>query len=341
MRGSLVLRDDDFRLSFLQGTFVTLTNLSAEDEERIKEQFISPLRVSLHAANPEVRRRIIGRHADWGLAALERLLDAGIQVHAQIVLMPGINDGDVLRETLEWAWQRPNILSVGIVPLGFTKHQTRFEKSFTAPQDARAVIEAIGPFQQQARAERGNPWVYAADEFYGNAFGAATPEQVPPASDYGDYEMFEDGIGIIRSYVDEFREAQENGLMARCAEALKAADAHPRYIIGEAMQPFLDRMLEESPLRGHLSALTVANRYFGGNVNVTGLLTGQDIAAAIAASPDEGLFLIPSVVFNHNGVTLDDMSVSAIEKAAGKPLTVVSCNPNAYLNEIIALAAHA
>ncbi len=129
--------------------------------------------------------------------------------------------------------------------------------------------------------------------------------------------------------------------MARCAEALKAADAHPRYIIGEAMQPFLDRMLEESPLRGHLSALTVANRYFGGNVNVTGLLTGQDIAAAIAASPDEGLFLIPSVVFNHNGVTLDDMSVSAIEKAAGKPLTVVSCNPNAYLNEIIALAAHA
>ncbi len=341
VRGSLVLRDDDFRLSFLQGTFVTLTNLSAEDEERIKEQFISPLRVSLHAANPEVRRRIIGRHADWGLAALERLLDAGIQVHAQIVLMPGINDGDVLRETLEWAWQRPNILSVGIVPLGFTKHQTRFEKSFTAPQDARAVIEAIGPFQQQARAERGNPWVYAADEFYGNAFGAATPEQVPPASDYGDYDMFEDGIGIIRSYVDEFREAQENGLMARCAEALKAADAHPRYIIGEAMQPFLDRMLEESPLRGHLSALTVANRYFGGNVNVTGLLTGQDIAAAIAASPDEGPFLIPSVVFNHNGVTLDDMSVSAIEKAAGKPLTVVSCNPNAYLNEIIALAAHA
>ena len=300
VRGSLVLRDDDFRLSFLQGTFVTLTNLSAEDEERIKEQFISPLRVSLHAANPEVRRRIIGRHADWGLAALERLLDAGIQVHAQIVLMPGINDGDVLRETLEWAWQRPNILSVGIVPLGFTKHQTRFEKSFTAPQDARAVIEAIGPFQQQARAERGNPWVYAADEFYGNAFGAATPEQVPPASDYGDYEMFEDGIGIIRSYVDEFREAQENGLMARCAEALKAADAHPRYIIGEAMQPFLDRMLEESPLRGHLSALTVANRYFGGNVNVTGLLTGQDIAAAIAASPDEGLFLIPSVVFNQD-----------------------------------------
>ncbi|WP_282208945.1 DUF512 domain-containing protein [Parvibacter caecicola] len=341
VRGSLVLRDDDFRLSFLQGTFVTLTNLSAEDEERIKEQFISPLRVSLHAANPEVRRRIMGRHADWGLAALERLLEAGIQVHAQIVLMPGINDGEALKDTLEWAWQRPNILSMGIVPLGFTKHQTRFQESFTAPEDARAVIEAIGPFQQRARAERGNPWVYAADEFYGNAFGADTPRHIPPASDYGDYEMFEDGIGIIRSYVDEFEEARENGLMDRCADALEAAALRPRYVIGEAMQPFLDRMLEESPLRDHLSALTVANGYFGGNVTVTGLLTGQDIASAIAASPAPGPFLVPSVVFNHNGVTLDDMNVSAIEKAAGKPIAVVSCNPNAYLNEIIALAAHA
>lgn len=341
VRNSLVLRDDDFRLSFLQGTFVTLTNLSAADEQRIVEQFISPLRVSLHASNPEVRRRIIGKHADWGMGALERLLKKGIQVHAQIVLMPGINDGEVLRETLEWAWQHPNILSVGIVPLGFTKHQSRFEKSFGDPDDAQKVIDAIRPFQQKARQQRGNPWVYAADEFYGNAFGADTPQHVPPASDYGDYEMFEDGIGIIRSYVDEFYACQQNGLMGRCAQALTAAGIKPLFIIGEAMQPFLDKLLEESPLAGHLRALTVPNRYFGGNVTVTGLLTGEDIATAIAASQEDGPFLVPSVVLNHDGVTLDDMTVSAIEKAAGKPIAVVSCNPNAYLHDIIALAENA
>ncbi len=283
VRPSLVLRDDDFRLSFLSGTFVTLTNLRPEDEARIIEQHISPLRVSLHASNPELRRSMIGRHADHGLAAFDRLLAAGIKAHAQIVLMPGVNDGDALRETLEWAWARPNISGVGIVPLGFTKHQTALHESFTTPEAARGVIEVIAPFQQRARAERGGPWVFAADEFYVNAYGAETPAHIPPASDYGDYDMFEDGIGIVRSYVDEFDEAVASGLAARAADALASRNLQARYIIGEAMQPFLDAMIERSPLADRLVPLTVGNDYFGGNVNVTGLLCGCDIAAAIKA----------------------------------------------------------
>ena len=139
MRPSLTLRDDDFRLSFLSGTFVTFTNLSAEDEARIIEQHISPLRVSLHASNPEVRRRIIGRHAQHGIEVMDRLLAAGIEFHAQIVLMPDENDGDALRETLDWAYARPGILDICIVPLGFTKHQTCFTKSFNDPVAARAA----------------------------------------------------------------------------------------------------------------------------------------------------------------------------------------------------------
>ena len=393
VRPSLVLRDDDFRLSFLSGTFVTLTNLKPEDEARIIEQHISPLRVSLHASEPELRRRMIGKHAAHGLEALDRLLAAGIEAHAQIVLMPGVNDGDALRETLEWAWERPGISGVGIVPLGFTKHQTSLHESFTTPKAARGVIDVIAPFQQRARAERGTPWVFAADEFYVNAFGAATPAHIPPASDYGDYDMFEDGIGIVRSYVDEFEEVCENGLAARAAEALAARNLTARYIIGEAMQPFLDAMIANSPLAGRLVPLTVRNDYFGGNVNVTGLLCGCDIAPAIrAASEEEGsssleeqgsdagrsnrassaangnvqwtfpqsedclselecpaalpgqaegnreLFLLPSVIFNDNGVTLDDMTVQDIENAAGAPVSVVSCNPCDYLPEIIKLA---
>ncbi|WP_304597383.1 DUF512 domain-containing protein [Adlercreutzia caecimuris] len=283
VRPSLVLRDDDFRLSFLSGTFVTLTNLRPEDEARIIEQHISPLRVSLHASNPELRRSMIGRHAQHGLDALDRLLAAGIKAHAQIVLMPGVNDGEALRETLEWAWARPNIQNVGIVPLGFTKHQTALHESFTGPEAARGVIRTIEPFQARARTERGGPWVFAADEFYVNAFGAETPAHIPPASDYGDYEMFEDGIGIVRSYVDEFDEAVASGLAARAADALASRNLQARYIIGEAMQPFLDAMIERSPLADRLVPLTVGNDYFGGNVNVTGLLCGCDIAAAIKA----------------------------------------------------------
>ena len=343
MRSSLTLRDDDFRLSFLAGTFVTFTNLKPEDERRIVEQRISPLRLSLHVADPEVRRRMIGKHAAHGLAALDRLLAAGIEAHAQIVLMPGVNDGEALRETLEWAWERPGINGVGIVPLGFTKHQTALHESFTTPKAARGVIDVIAPFQQRARAERGGPWVFAADEFYVNAFGADTPARIPPASDYGDYDMFEDGIGIVRSYVDEFDEACESGLAARAAEVLAARDLTARYIVGEAMQPFLDAMIANSPLAGRLVPLTVRNDYFGGNVNVTGLLTASDIAPAIKATSEEEegthqLFLLPSVIFNDNGVTLDDMTVQDIENAAGAPVSVVSCNPFDYLPEIIKLA---
>ena len=350
VRPSLVLRDDDFRLSFLSGTFVTLTNLKPEDEARIIEQHISPLRVSLHASDPDLRRRMIGKHAAHGLAALDRLLAAGIKAHAQIVLMPGVNDGEALRETLEWAWERPGVNGVGIVPLGFTKHQTALHESFTTPAAARGVIDIIAPFQERARVERGTPWVFAADEFYVNAFGAATPSHILPASDYGDYDMFEDGIGIVRSYVDEFDEACENGLAAQAAEALAARDLTARYIVGEAMQPFLDAMIAESPLASRLVPLTVKNDYFGGNVNVTGLLCACDIASAIkAASEEEGisssegqgtrqLFLLPSVIFNDDGLTLDDMTVQDIEKAAGAPVHVVSCNPLDYLPEIIGLA---
>ena len=300
-------------------------------------------RAGIARVEPELRRRMIGKHAAHGLAALDRLLAAGIEAHAQIVLMPGVNDGEALRETLEWAWERPGINGVGIVPLGFTKHQTALHESFTTPKAARGVIDVIAPFQQRARAERGGPWVFAADEFYVNAFGADTPARIPPASDYGDYDMFEDGIGIVRSYVDEFDEACESGLAARAAEVLAARDLTARYIVGEAMQPFLDAMIANSPLAGRLVPLTVRNDYFGGNVNVTGLLTASDIAPAIKATSEEEegthqLFLLPSVIFNDNGVTLDDMTVQDIENAAGAPVSVVSCNPFDYLPEIIKLA---
>ena len=338
VRPSLTMRDDDYRLSFLSGTFVTLTNLAPEDEQRIIDQSLSPLRVSLHAVDGSVRRRLIGTHAQEGLDALQRLLDAGIQVDSQIVLIPGENDGRVLEETLEWAYQRPGIRNVGIVPLGFTRFQTQFSESFNAPEASSGVLETIRPFQERAMAERGTPWVCAADEFYINAYGRDLLEHLPSSSFYGEYEMFEDGIGMVRSYVDDFREAQREGLfddLMRTLEDDEVPFASVSLVVGEAMQPLLDMLLASTSCAGRLTALTVANRYFGGNVSVTGLLTGQDIVAAIGAQTHPGrLFAIPSVVFNTSGLTLDDMSLDDIQQKTGGSVAVVSCNPSEYLRDI-------
>lgn len=341
MRPSLSLRDDDFRLSFLSGTFVTLTNLTESDEARIIEQRISPLRVSLHASDPTARRALIGRHAAHGIATLERLLAAGIEVHAQIVLVPGVNDGEVLRKTLEWALERPGIVNVGVVPLGFTKHQSDFDRSFNDARDARAVLADIGAFQRRAQRERGFAWVYAADEFYRNAYRADTALLIPPAEHYGDFSLFEDGIGIIRSYVDEFDRACAEGLASRAAAVIADSGARVRYVVGGAMQPFLDRMIAESPLAGIVEPLTVENAYFGGNVDVTGLLCACDVVEAVRAAceedPRRSLFVVPRVMFNDDGVTLDGFTVEDMEKEAGVRMRVVSCNPLDYLNEIMTL----
>ena len=342
MRPSLTLRDDDFRLSFLAGTFVTLTNLTPADERRILEQRISPLRVSLHASDPDVRRALIGKHAQHGLDALERLLAAGIEAHTQIVLVPGCNDGAVLERTLAWAWERPGILNVGIVPLGYTRHQTAFDRSFNEPGSARAVLDAIAPFQERARAERGTPWVFAADEFYRNAHRDDVLGNLPPASDYGDYSMFEDGIGILRSCADDWRAAVRAGLADRCARALAQADLRAFYVAGCALRETFPALISESPLAGLFEPLFVENRFFGGNVDVTGLLCGEDVAAAIRARAESfasrALFLLPRVMFNDDGETLDGWTLEDVRKAAKCPVSVVSCTPTEYLGEMAELA---
>ncbi len=339
MRPSLSLRDDDFRLSFLSGTFVTFTNLTAADEARIIEQHISPLRMSLHATDADVRARLIGKHAPHGLEVLERLCAAGIEFHTQIVLVPGENDGEVLARTLEWAYAHPGIVNVGIVPLGFTKHQGGFNESFNDPQAARAVLSLIEPFQKRALAERATSWVFAADEFYRNAFGEQLLENLPPTSHYGDFSLFEDGIGIIRSYVDDWRLAHENGSADACVQTLRRAGVRVCYVVGGAMQPQLGRLLSRSPLQEVFSPLVVQNDFFGGNVDVTGLLCGCDIVRALRTCACDDIICIPNVIFNDDGLTLDDMSADDMSSALDRPLHVVSCNPSDFLPEISALVA--
>lgn len=344
MRDSLSLRDDDFRLSFLSGTFVTLTNIKPEDEERIISQHLSPLRVSLHVTNPEVRTAMIGKHAMHGLEVLDRLLAAGIEVHAQIVLMPEVNDGEILKETLAWAYERPGILNVGIVPLGYTKHQAKLDKSFNDPVLAQRVIETILPFQKEALEQRETPWVFAADEFYTNAFPNTLLENLPPSNWYGSFDMFEDGIGIVRSFVDDWENAEAESVDATCAEVLQARNAVAILVQGCATKEFLVPLIERSSLKDKLVPLFVKNEFFGGNVDVTGLLVGEDIASAITAyqsqCPENAhmIYCVPEVILNDQGLMLDGMTVDQLQETTGVTVHVVSCNARNYLTEIIDIA---
>ena len=343
LRPSLTLRDDDYRLSFMVGTFVTLTNLRPEDERRIVEERITPLHVSLQAAEPDVRAQLIGPHAAHGLAAFDRLLSQGIQAHVQIVLVPGQNDGEHLARTLDWAWERPNIIDVAIVPLGYTRHQTRFTHSFNDPARALQVLRDVELYQKRALDERKTAWVWAADEFYGNAYGEDLLDNLPPASFYDSFQMFEDGIGIVRSTVDDWREAADLGMLEACAQAIEQAGIQVVLAVGCAQRDFLDALIAQSPLAGLLRPLYVENRFFGGNVTVTGLLVGEDVAAAIREDVDgkgQGTvaYALQEVVFNDDGLMLDDMRLEDVEKAAGVAVAVVSCSPLEYLNQLAELA---
>ncbi len=345
MRASLSLRDDDFRLSFLAGTFVTLSNLTLEDEKRIIEQHISPLRVSLHAVDSQVRRELIGPFAQAGLDALIRLLQAGIQVHAQIVLVPQVNDGEVLQETLSWAAKFPGILSIGIVPLGYTRYQTRFTHSFNSPEAALSVLRLIEPFQRQALERRGSAWVFAADEFYRNAYKEGVLDHLPPASFYADFDMFEDGIGILRYCCDDWNVAQKAGLVEKLASALRRAGFVAYYVCGFAMQESFPQLVAQSSLAGLLKPLLVKNNFFGGNVDVTGLLCACDVIAALqevsqsSESSEEAqlktLFLLPEVMFNDEGITLDGLTLEDMRMATELRLCLVSCTPSDFLSQIL------
>lgn len=174
-RSTLYIRDDDYRLSFLQGNFVTLTNLSDEDVQNVIDRNMSPMNVSVHAVSPDVRRRMMGRNAQRGMDVLEAIMAAGIEIHAQIVLCPGMNDGEELLKTLRFCEDHEQITSLGIVPLGFTKHQNRFSWSYSdKPELARETIAMIRPFQDRAFERFGRHTFQMSDEFYLDAgIGAA------------------------------------------------------------------------------------------------------------------------------------------------------------------------
>lgn len=301
-RSSLSIRDDDYRLSFLQGNFVTLTNMSDAEVDDVITKMLSPMNVSLHAVTPDVRRRLIGRNAARGMEVLERLLDAGIEVHAQIVLCPGLNDGEELRATLDYVEARPGITSLAIVPLGFTKHQKRFTTSYSDDVDAsRAVVELISPYQERARETRGHTVFQLGDEFYVDA-----KIEVPPAESYDGFPQFYDGIGMLRSFLDDIECIRSDAAaeLAAARSALQDLDATALLVCGLAARGVFS-LLCKAIGEDVAAPFAIENRYFGGNVNVTGLTCACDLLDQLPLDLTARLVVLPDVMFNYDSVTLD------------------------------------
>lgn len=334
LRPTLHVRDDDYRLSFLAGNFVTLTNLDDADVERILTQRLSPLHVSLQAVDADVRTSLMCPTVeDRALEHIDTLLAGGIQLHVQIVLVPGVNDGEVLERSLEWLAQRSGIVSVGVVPVGITRYQRRITETYATPDSAASVLARLAPWSERMRLELGVGWVYAADEFY-----LAADETLPDWDAYDGFPQYENGIGMTRAFLDE--------AAAAIAEVELRALCGPRVtlVTGELFAPVLESLRERLRSTGcDVRVLPVANDLLGGNVSVAGLLAGADLSRAVAADvarfPEAaGVYLLPDLVMNDDGLTLDDMDLAGIAHDAGADVRLVSCDAAGLVSALVALS---
>ncbi len=298
MRPGLYVRDDDYRLSFLYGNFITLTNMKEEDFQRIINTHMSPLYVSVHATTPEVRCKMMNnRFAGELMDKLQRLLDAGIQVHTQIVCCPTYNDGEVLAKSFEDLYAlHPGVLTMAIVPVGLTKNREHLHplRTFTK-EEAAAIVDMVTPWQERCRKETGKSFVYLGDEFY-----LLAEKELPPEAWYDGFPQLENGIGLTSSFLIEWE--------ATLKVLSQAQAASPAVIpVGESAYKVLKPVLDAFNAKYNAAHKLVAvkNEFFGGKVNVTGLLVGGDILKAV---PNDARVILPAVVFNKDNLFLDDMS---------------------------------
>ncbi len=311
MRRTLCLRDDDYRLSFLTGNYITLTNLNEADWKRIGEQRLSPLYVSVHATDTALRRRMLGNaEAPDVLAQLRRLGDLGIEVNAQIVVVPGWNDGEALQRSIaDLAGLWPTVCSLAIVPVGLTRYHRGGLRVLT-PEEAREILTLVDECGAPLRHRAGRTWVFPSDEMY---LLAGVP--VPDAEFYDDDAQRENGVGLVRELLDDWtalRADLESGWARR--KHGRSQDRRATLVCGTLIAPVLAPMATElGALAGvDLQAVPVENVFFGANVTVSGLLTGADVVAALRGRDLGERVFLPDVMFapgedDAHRVTLDEL----------------------------------
>ena len=310
MRPGLYVRDDDYRLSFLYGNFITLTNLKEEDFQRIIQTHMTPLYVSVHATDPQVRCQMMhNRFAGELMDKLERLFEAGIEVHTQIVCCPGYNDGEVLARSFADLYAHyPKVLTMAVVPVGITKHREGLHPLRTFTKDEAALlIDQVTAWQQRCREETGKTFIYLGDEFY-----LLAGREVPTAEWYDGFPQLENGIGLTRSFLDEWQEtlATMGSYQANADAVIPVGES--AYLV---LQPLMEQLNAKYGSKHRF--MPVKNSFFGGKVNVTGLLTAGDILQTLATEQNEQnrRVILPSVVLNNDKLFLDDKSLEQFKEA--------------------------
>ncbi|HIW74264.1 MAG TPA: DUF512 domain-containing protein [Firmicutes bacterium] len=329
MRESLYFKDDDSRLSFLFGNYVTLTNLSEHEIQRIIAMHISPINISVHTTNPALRCRMMGnRFAGDRLEVMRRFAAAGIRMECQLVLCPGVNDGEELARTMEdLAALAPAVESVAAVPVGLTRYRQGLPalRMYTR-EEAAAVVRQLEAFGERMLAAHGNRIFYPADEFYLQA-GLPVPED---EAYYGDFSQLENGVGMTALLKAQFRRAME------------ACTGEPRgsrltLATGAAARPLLEELAGEAKARWpaiRAEVVSVRNDFFGETITVAGLVTGGDLIRQLKGRTGEVL-VIPEVMLRHEGdIFLDGVSREDVERELGVKLVVSPVDGDALLEAL-------
>jgi len=306
VRQTLWLRDDDFRLSFTYGSYVTLTNLGPKGMQRLVDQRISPLYVSVHATEPDVRRRLlVNDTAGEIMERLRVLLDGGLEIHTQAVICPEWNDGEHLERTIEDLWSLGRgIRSLSVVPVGLTRYNVNRPVRSMRRDEAREVINRVDEARARALAARDFGWCYSADEMY---LIADLP--IPQDDYYDDGALYENGVGAVRRFVNRFAEA--------LPRMPRLDGRRLRLVTGRSMAPFLRE--RASLLQGATGAavdvVEVTNGFFGETVTIAGLLGGADIRDALGGGREGDLVLIPAEALNADDLFIDSVSLAEVEAA--------------------------
>lgn len=331
MRRSLYFKDDDARLSFLTGSYITLTNLSEREFERICALRISPINVSVHATNPAVREKLMGnpKAADI-MTPLKRLADAGITMNCQVVCCPGINDGEELSRTMcELAELYPGVYSVSIVPVGLTKHRERLAK--LTPFDAVSAgetIDRVEGFAAECLEKYGSRIFWCSDEMYLKA-----GRDVPGDEYYEEYSQLENGVGLITLLETEFMDA------LGAADSSEGTGEPFSIATGVSAASLLEKLLQTGhkkcdKINGRVYA--IVNDFFGHTIDVAGLITGQDLIAQLKGRDLGARVLIPSKMLRHGeGVFLDDVTLAEAEEALGVPVVPIGSSGQELLDAML------
>ena len=315
LRASLYIRDDDYRLSFLTGSFVTLTNLSKVDWDRLAQQRLSPLYVSVHATAPYLRRRILGHPVPDIRQQLRRLGDLGIHVHTQVVLVPGLNDGLNVERTLrDLAALYPMVESVAVVPVGLTRFHRGGCRTYR-PGEAKALLAQVAPLQREFRQRWGVGFMYLADEWY-----LLAKESVPPTASYDGFPQLENGVGLVREFLDDWEIFRQSLTADRF---LNLQGMRFTLVCGVLIAPKLRDVANTlSELTGSdFDVISVPNMFFGPTVTVSGLLAGADVVNELTGRALGNAVVLPRAMFDAPGeCTLDGWSLDRIEEQLNVPV---------------------